>query len=1637
MHHRAPVMSRMRFRYLWLFFILTTSLVFITASLGRTSVASARDTTDPSGSSVQALANQPITPAQITEGYRPYIEWHANGVTAEIPRQSTFKAFVRAGEQIFIGSSAMNRAPSGDVIIRAPNGSTPDTCNARATGNELYGRIVNRAQEVVGALPATGGYQPCIITPAETTATGDGIWEFDFISPSPTANLDTNPAPIRITEEWANTDLANHWIAAWDISVRDGTNAAIERTGRVFANYLALNMGSNASLFGAPDDIGLYKQFYILTVDGQGYEVDLNGIDPFGFIFFANAKGIVDNEGESIYRSLQLTGANLAQPPPPGYGFHKPEDPDNLAQRNVTHKIFFDLTGPDPDMPATARTPDGETWLLRGSQTLAPLPQNLTFVGEEGTPGQAGTNPLGGTFSFDAPADVTYEIVIDTNRNNRFDDPEDRILSGLTTAPRTSVFWDGLDQLGERVEAGSVPFRAQARLSSGEIHFPFIDAESNPNGMIIERVRPTPQPDDPDPFTIYYNDVYNYTGTGDYDFSPCALVGDTPPPPASAGISDPTCYGRSLSPLERNALGGVSSAAGAHAWDSSAEPQFGFGDRRIIDTWTFFPSAFVQLVGGVVLAEADLSIAKSHEPAVLYSGGPITYTVTVRNPGPSPSLGTPVRDEVPPEITNVSWTCALIAGTGACGQASGSGNVLSTTVDLQPNSAISFTLRGTIDPAFTGTLTNTAIITRTADTTDPDLENNRATDVIQVNAPADLSLSKVVNNTRPNVGEVITYTITLTNAGPSNATGVTVSEPLTTELTFVSATTSVGTYDPATGIWDVGSIAANTTETLTIAARINAYNPTITNIAQVQTADQPDPNSTPGNNIPGEDDQSSQVVRPPVADLELAKTVSAPRVNVGDSATFTITLFNRGPDPATGVTVREELPAGLEFVRANPSRGSYSNTTSIWTIGNLAVSETVTLALDVIVRATGPQTNTAQVDTSDQHDPDSTPGNNIPTEDDQDSATINGDEADLSLSKVVNNTRPNVGEVITYTITLTNAGPSDATGVTVSEPLTTELTFVRATASVGTYDPVTGIWDVGSIAANTTETLTIAARINAYSPTITNIAQVQESDQPDPDSTPGNNIPGEDDQSSQVVRPPVADLELAKTVSAPRVNVGDSATFTITLFNRGPDPATGVTVREELPAGLEFVRANPSRGSYSNTTSIWTIGNLAVSETVTLALDVIVRATGTQTNTAEVDTSDQHDPDSTPGNNDPNEDDQDSATITGDEADLSLSKVVNTTRPNVGDVITYTITLTNAGPSTATGVTVSEPLAPELTFVRATASVGTYDDGSGIWTVGTIAANTTETLTIAARIDRYSPTITNTAQVQTSDQPDPDSTPGNNNPGEDDQSSQVVRPLVIDLELAHSVAILNGEERTARLVIDLLNREQCNAEPCTTATQVQVQHRIPQDLLRYVTYSTGQGTYSYEPATGIGTWDVGTLPAGGAVQIFVDVEITAGDAEEIVSVAEVWRAIEFDIDSTPANNILAEDDQEEVRFSFLTPITLKSFTAARTSAGVEVAWETGMELDTRGFNLWRSSDGTRAGAVLITPQMIASRGSSTGGAAYQFVDTTATTDNAYAYWLVEIANNGLTSDYGPVRVARDPSNLTREHSVFLPLIVRR
>lgn len=110
---------------------------------------------------------------------------------------------------------------------------------------------------------------------------------------------------------------------------------------------------------------------------------------------------------------------------------------------------------------------------------------------------------------------------------------------------------------------------------------------------------------------------------------------------------------------------------------------------------------------------------------------------------------------------------------------------------------------------------------------------------------------------------------------------------------------------------------------------------------------------------------------------------------MGQDVTFTIQVTNKGPNNATGVAVRDVLPTGVSYLSSTATRGSYSNSTNIWTIGNLNVNETVYLYITVRVNSAASITNIAEVYSNDLPDVDSTPNNNVTGEDDQDDVTLN------------------------------------------------------------------------------------------------------------------------------------------------------------------------------------------------------------------------------------------------------------------------------------------------------------------------------------------------------------------------------------------------------------------------------------------------------------------------------------------------------------------------------------------------------------------------------------------------------------------------------------------------------------------------
>ncbi|HTB32545.1 MAG TPA: gliding motility-associated C-terminal domain-containing protein, partial [Bacteroidia bacterium] len=327
-------------------------------------------------------------------GYRAFLFSSLEGNSSfPFPTLGTMKVYVKAGEIINVGSSAQGMG-AGTINLRAPGGLTYTSGNSATVG-----LISNRSQELAGPLPNTGGYTPFTVT---VQAGQEGVWEIDFISQSNGVDMG-NPDPVIANGNWIQPP--GLYVAAFDISVRDVNNAHFI-PGRVFTNVFSGILGTF--------DVGFNGIFNILTSDGYQYTLNNNGQAGNGFTFFVNNKGFRNANGTASYLSVDgVNNPNVQDP----RAADSPSD--------ITQKIFFNP--PASDLPVSASTPEGvTTWLL--TPPAAPVISDVAFTGIEGTPGKAGTSPLGANFTFTTTAAGNYLITIDVNKNGIFTDPADRIL---------------------------------------------------------------------------------------------------------------------------------------------------------------------------------------------------------------------------------------------------------------------------------------------------------------------------------------------------------------------------------------------------------------------------------------------------------------------------------------------------------------------------------------------------------------------------------------------------------------------------------------------------------------------------------------------------------------------------------------------------------------------------------------------------------------------------------------------------------------------------------------------------------------------------------------------------------------------------------------------------------------------------------------------------------------------------------------------------------------------------------------------------------------------------------------------------------------------------------------------------------
>jgi len=259
-----------------------------------------------------------------------------------------------------------------------------------------------------------------------------------------------------------------------------------------------------------------------------------------------------------------------------------------------------------------------------------------------------------------------------------------------------------------------------------------------------------------------------------------------------------------------------------------------------------------------------------------------------------------------------------------------------------------------------------------ADLTVANFFSSKVSTLLNGAVPTDLSLTKTDVPDPVTVSTALTYTITVTNNGPNNATGVTMTDNLPTGVTYNAGASSPSCSPSGPVITcTIGNLSNGSNAPVTIAVTAPAAPALITNTASV-TSNEVDTNTS--NNTATQVTIVRSVT--PAADLGLTVADSPDPVTVGNNITYTMTVLNNGPDVATGVTLTTAVPVGTTFVSATPSAGSCLGTTSITcTLNTMDISASRVVTLVVTATSAGTKTVTATA-TTDSATTDSNTANN-------------------------------------------------------------------------------------------------------------------------------------------------------------------------------------------------------------------------------------------------------------------------------------------------------------------------------------------------------------------------------------------------------------------------------------------------------------------------------------------------------------------------------------------------------------------------------------------------------------------------------------------------------------------------------------
>lgn len=466
----------------------------------------------------------------------------------------------------------------------------------------------------------------------------------------------------------------------------------------------------------------------------------------------------------------------------------------------------------------------------------------------------------------------------------------------------------------------------------------------------------------------------------------------------------------------------------------------------------------------VAVNGTDLYVTKVVDLPAPAEGSSITYTVTVGNAGPLATAGVVVSDLLPAGVRYdahaASAATSYVPATGVW-----------TVGDLGVGAVATLTLQATVLSQTAGlVITNTAALTG-SDLVDPNADNDAASANITV-AGTNLALALAASDTVPLVAQDVVLRARIWNEGSNPAGGVTAQMTVPATLAFVSAAPSRGSYVPASGAWTVGTVAVGDTATLDLAVR-----PLPAAVGAAPTVTVAITGSNQVDREPADDTAAVQLAVAAAADLQLRKRVSPALAAAGDTLRYRVVVSNAGPSAAGGVAVRDTLATGLQFLSALASQGEYTVATGLWGVGGLANGDSAALQLEAVVApgsAGVDLVNEAAVVAVDAADP--APG------DEEARAVVRVSGADLSVELAADPQAVLAGTVSTVTVSLHNGGPDHATQVRLAVVWPPQLALESAAPDQGSFEPGTGVWELGALTAGETASLVLALRAGVEAP---------------------------------------------------------------------------------------------------------------------------------------------------------------------------------------------------------------------------------------------------------------------------------------------------------------------------------------------------------------------------------------------------------------------------------------------------------------------------------------------------------------------------------------------------------------------------